>query len=114
MLLVKNGRQIQYTSVDINPFLQPLMDDIFNAFKLAESQENPYVMKCILRVVGLADFSGDLEIGFLTGLTSILNEVCKNPKNPSFNHYLFESVVSLMRRCHRICTICSSVVGLAY
>ena len=63
------------------------MDNLFNALKLLESQENPYVMKCILRVVGLADFSGDIEIGCLVGLTSILNEACKNPKNPSFNHY---------------------------
>ena len=101
-LLVKNGRQLQYTSADINPFLQPLMANLFNALKLSKSQENPYVMKCILRVVGLADFSGDLEIGFLTGLTSILNEVCKNPKNPSFNHYLFYSIATLMRSsCER-------------
>ena len=78
------------------------MANIFNALKLSKSQEDPYFMKCIMRVVGLADFSGDLEIGFLTGLTSILNEVCKNPKNPSFNHYLFELVFALMRRsCER-------------
>lgn len=92
MLLVKDGRQLQYTSADINRFLQPLMTNLFNALKLPESQENPYVMKCIMRVVGIADLTGDLAIGCLTGLTSILNEVCKNPKNPSFNHYLFESV----------------------
>ena len=65
------------------------MANIFNALKLSKSQEDPYFMKCIMRVVGLAEFSGDLEIGFLIGLTSILNEVYKNPKNPSFNHYLF-------------------------
>ena len=102
MLLVKNGRQLQYSSADINPFLQPLMANLFNALKLLESQEDPYVMKCILRVVGLVDFSGDLEIGCLAGLTSILNEVCKNPKNSHFNHYLFDSVAALMRRsCER-------------
>ena len=140
MLLVKNGRQLQYTFVDINPFLQPLMANLFNALKFPESEENPYVMKCILRVVGLINFSGDLEIGCVTVLTSILNEVCKNPKNPRFNHYLFESVATLMGRsyerdrgliasfeeiyflsykpfwfrCHEICTICFSVVGSAY
>jgi exportin-2 (importin alpha re-exporter) len=82
MLLVKDGRQLQYTSADINRFLQPLMTNLFNALKLPESQENPYVMKCIMRVVGIADLTGDLAIGCLTGLTSILNEVCKNPKKP--------------------------------
>jgi len=102
MLIVKDGRQLQYTSSDINPFLQPLMTNLFNALKLPESQGNPYVMKCIIRVVGIANLTGDLAIGCLTGLTSILNEVCKNPKDPSFNHYLFKSVAALMRRyCER-------------
>ena len=27
----------------------------------------------------------------------MLVEVCKNPRNPSFNHYLFESVAALIR-----------------
>lgn len=27
----------------------------------------------------------------------MLVEVCKNPKNPGFNHYLFESVAALIR-----------------
>lgn len=97
MLPVKAGQQ-----AGINHFVQPLMTNLFNALKLPESQENPYVMKCIMRVVGIADLTGDLTIGWLTGLTSILNEVCMNPKNPSFNHYLFESVAALMRRsCER-------------
>jgi len=51
MLIVKDGRQLQYTFSDINPFLQPLMTNLFNALKLSEPQENPYVMKRIMRVV---------------------------------------------------------------
>ncbi|GLJ21568.1 hypothetical protein SUGI_0400040 [Cryptomeria japonica] len=98
MLIIKEGNQLRYTSADINQFVQPLMTNLFNALKLPESQENAYVMKCIMRVLGIAHLPGDLAIGCLTGLTTILNEVCKNPKNPVFNHYLFESVAGLVRR----------------
>uniref|UniRef100_A0A0C9S7F6 TSA: Wollemia nobilis Ref_Wollemi_Transcript_13726_3457 transcribed RNA sequence n=1 Tax=Wollemia nobilis TaxID=56998 RepID=A0A0C9S7F6_9CONI len=102
MLLVRDGNQLRYTSADVNQFLQPLMTNLFNTLKLSESQENSYVMKCIMRVLGIADLTGELAIACLTGLTSILNEVCKNPKNPTFNHYLFESVAALVRRsCER-------------
>jgi exportin-2 (importin alpha re-exporter) len=27
----------------------------------------------------------------------MLVDVCKNPRNPGFNHYLFESVAALIR-----------------
>ena len=33
----------------------------------------------------------------LQALAQMLVEVCKNPKNPGFNHYLFESVAALIK-----------------
>ena len=30
-------------------------------------------------------------------LKTILGRVCANPSNPSFNHYLFETIASLVR-----------------
>jgi exportin-2 (importin alpha re-exporter) len=33
----------------------------------------------------------------LQRLTRILSEVSKNPSNPKFNHYLFESIAALIR-----------------
>lgn len=103
LLLVKDeGRQARYTSVDVAPFLQVLMNNLFNALKFPESEENQYIMKCIMRVLGVAEISPDIAGPCITGLTSILNEVCKNPKNPIFNHYLFESVAVLVKRaCER-------------
>lgn len=99
LLLVKEeGGRPRYTSSDIAPFVLKLMENLFTALRFEESQENPYVMKCILRVLGVADSSGEVAGPSITGLTSILNEVCKNPKNPVFNHYLFEAVACLVRR----------------
>lgn len=99
LLLVKDdGVRSRYTSSDISPFLLVLMTNLFNALEKAESEENQYVMKCIMRVLGLADITGDVALPCITGLTRVLNRVCENPKNPVFNHYLFESVAVLIRR----------------
>ncbi|KAJ4823621.1 hypothetical protein Tsubulata_039712 [Turnera subulata] len=99
LLLVKEeGGLVRYNSAELAPFLQGLLSNLFNAFKFPESEENHYVMKCIMRVLGVADISAEIAAPCIAGLTSILNEVCKNPKNPIFNHYLFESVAVLVRR----------------
>ncbi|KAL1191616.1 Exportin-2 [Cardamine amara subsp. amara] len=103
LLLVKEeGGKGRYAAGDIRPFLLQLMTNLFDALKFQESEENQYLMKCIMRVLGVAEISGDVAGPCIGGLTSILSEVCKNPKNPVFNHYLFESVAVLVRRaCER-------------
>ncbi|GMH13605.1 hypothetical protein Nepgr_015446 [Nepenthes gracilis] len=110
LLLVKDdGGRARYTASDIHPFLLVLMTSLFNALKFPESEENQYVMKCIMRVLGVADISGEVADPCITELTSILNEVCKNPKNPIFNHYLFESVAVLINRaCEKDPTLISA------
>ncbi|KAK1583226.1 hypothetical protein Q3G72_022000 [Acer saccharum] len=103
LLLVKDeGGRARYDSADITPHLPVLMTNLFNALKFPESEENQYLMKCIMRILGVAEISTEVAGPCISGLTSILNEVCKNPKNPIFNHYLFESVAVLVRRaCQR-------------
>ncbi|XP_042497711.1 exportin-2-like [Macadamia integrifolia] len=99
LFLVKDeGGRPRYSSSDINPFLPVLMTSLFNALRFTESEENPYIMKCIMRVLGVADISGEVALRCISELTSILSEVCKNPKNPTFNHYVFEAVAGLVRR----------------
>ncbi|CAN6439530.1 unnamed protein product [Victoria cruziana] len=99
LLLVKeyDGRA-GYTASDISPFLIPLMTNLYQVFELPKSEENQYAMKCIMRVFGVADFSVGVAAACVAGLRARLINVCKNPQNPSFNHYLFESVAALLRR----------------
>ncbi|GKU96630.1 hypothetical protein SLEP1_g9842 [Rubroshorea leprosula] len=113
LLLVKDeGGKAKYTSADVSPFLHLLMNNLFNAFKFQDSEENQYVMKCIMRILGVAEIPNDIAGLCIDGLTSILNEVCKNPKNPIFNHYLFESVAVLIRRaCERDISLISAFEG---
>ncbi|KAF8393914.1 hypothetical protein HHK36_020115 [Tetracentron sinense] len=99
LLLVKDeGGQARYSSSDILPFLLMLMTNLFNALKFPESEENQYIMKCIMRVMGVANIPREVAGHCIAGLTSVLREVCKNPRNPVFNHYLFEAVAGLVRR----------------
>ncbi|KAL6575622.1 hypothetical protein OROHE_000999 [Orobanche hederae] len=109
LFLVKDeaGRP-RYSAADINPFLLPLMNNLFNALQKPESEENQYVMKCIMRVLGVANVSREVALPCINGLATILNRVCENPKNPIFNHYLFESVALLVRRA---CELDSSIIS---
>ncbi|KAI3416776.1 Importin N-terminal domain-containing protein [Psidium guajava] len=110
LLLVRDeGGKARYTSADISPFLVAMMNNLFTALRFPESEENPYIMKCVMRVLGVADISQGIAAPCIAGLTSILNEVCKNPKDPVFNHYLFESVAVLVRRaCEKDTSLISS------
>ncbi|KAJ6729602.1 EXPORTIN-2 [Salix viminalis] len=103
LLLVKDeGGRSRYTSADVAPNLLVLINNLFTAFRFPESEENQYIMKSIMRVLGVAEITPEIAGPCIAGLTSILAEVCKNPKNPIFNHYLFESVAVLVRRaCER-------------
>ncbi|KAG2290547.1 hypothetical protein Bca52824_050151 [Brassica carinata] len=110
LLLVKDeGGRSRYVAGDISPFLLQLMTNLFDALKFPESEENQYIMKCIMRVLGVAEISGEVAGPCIGGLTSVLSEVCKNPKNPTFNHYIFESVAVLVRRaCERDISLISA------
>ncbi|GAV68224.1 CAS_CSE1 domain-containing protein/IBN_N domain-containing protein/Cse1 domain-containing protein [Cephalotus follicularis] len=99
LLLVKDeGGKARYTSADITPYMQVLMNHLLHALTFPESEENQYVMKCIMRVLGVVETSNEAASQCIIGLTAILNAICQNPKNPLFNHYLFESVAVLIRR----------------
>jgi exportin-2 (importin alpha re-exporter) len=103
LLLVKDEhKRPRYTAADIGPFLLLLMTNLFSALEKPESEENHYIMKCIMRVLGVAEISTEVASPCITGLTSVLNRVCENPKNPSFNHYLFDAMSGLVKRaCER-------------
>ncbi|KAL1546167.1 exportin-2-like [Salvia divinorum] len=99
LLLVKDeGGRARYSGEDISPFLLALMTNLFGALQKPESEENHYVMRCIVRVLGVANISHEVALPCANGLATVLNRVCENPKNPDFNHHLFDSVALLIRR----------------
>ncbi|XP_072985086.1 exportin-2 [Typha latifolia] len=88
----------RYTALDINPFVPQIITGLFHAMQFPDSQENPYIMKSMMRVLGVANIGGEVAAGCVASLASVLVEVCKNPKNPTFNHYLFEAIAAVIGR----------------
>jgi exportin-2 (importin alpha re-exporter) len=85
-------------SSDIRPFVEPLFTALFAIVDNLEHNENDNVMKCVMRAlirVG-EDILPVTEI-VLSKLTAALGRVAANPRNPQFNHYLFESISVLVR-----------------
>ena len=82
--------QAPYTKEDILPVLPQMLQRLFNAFEMPESEENEYVMRCLMRLV---HFLGPALVGvaptFLSLLGRVLLEVAKNPRTPAFSHYMF-------------------------
>lgn len=106
MLTVKDGPgargrpDLRYTAADVVPFRDQLLHNLFFALTLPDSGENDYLMKAIMRVVALlgADVKPVAPTA-MTKLAGILTELAKNPRNPSFSHYLFETIAAIIRNC---------------
>ncbi|GIL79702.1 hypothetical protein Vretimale_12351 [Volvox reticuliferus] len=91
-------KTLRFTPQDLGNHLQPLLERLFAGFKLPDSSENEYLMKAIMRViVFVGPAIAPVSQVCLQRLAATLVEVCRNPRNPSFNHYLFESVAALIR-----------------
>ncbi|PPD89139.1 hypothetical protein GOBAR_DD13937 [Gossypium barbadense] len=71
------GGNARYASADITPCVPILMNNLFilPSSKFPESEENQYVMKCMMRVLGIADISNEIAGPCFSWFTSILNEI---------------------------------------
>ncbi|XP_035788242.1 exportin-2-like [Anopheles albimanus] len=75
------------------PLSAELISGLFAAFTVQGSNENEYIMKCVMRVLNtLQEASLSFMFVVLPRLTEILAVVAKNPSKPHFNHYLFETL----------------------
>ena len=92
------GKQAKFGGQEIKPFLEPLFSALFAIVDNAEFNENEYVMKCIMRSLSSArdDIVQVTQI-VLEKLTAALFVVAKNPRNPQYNHYMFESIAVLVK-----------------
>jgi exportin-2 (importin alpha re-exporter) len=78
--------------------INPLFTGLFAVLDNPELPENDYVMKCIMRsLVVIGSEVSPVVAMIVPRLTSALERVCKNPVNPHFNHYLFESIAVLVK-----------------
>ena len=98
LLIREDNRTRRFTTEDVLPFAQDMLKGLFGAFAKPDSSENEYVMKCVVRVLNALGSSGAPVLSVcLAEISKMLVAVCENPRNPTFNHYLFESVAAIMR-----------------
>lgn len=86
------------TKADLLPVFQSLFGGLFAVLQNPELPENEYVMKCIMRTLSLLGKDlVSLTEHILNHLIKALEKVYKNPANPYYNHYLFESLALTIR-----------------
>jgi len=92
------GKQAKFGGADMQPFLQPLFTGLFAIVDNVNLNENEYVMKCIMRCLSSSrdDILQVVQI-VLEKLTGAVFVVAKNPRNPQYNHYMFESIAVLVK-----------------
>ena len=77
-------------------------------------------MRCVMRVISFVGTGiAPVAPACLQQLSAMLLVVCKNPTQPGFNHYLFESVAALVRCAlwaqggGRLCSVSALVPSLS-
>ncbi|KAG8999003.1 importin-alpha export receptor [Tulasnella sp. JGI-2019a] len=102
ILFIKSGRVMMFNHIDIQAFTTEVLNALFERIAShvtpEKVAENEYLMKCAMRVIITAKqglLSGYADI--LSKLVGILGIISKNPSNPLFNQYTFESVSALLR-----------------
>ena len=86
------------TKAEFAPFAQPALETLFGTLDThADSRENEYLMRCIVRITALAQEQLMPYISLvIQKLTAILLRVAANPTHPRFNHAVFDTYASLI------------------
>lgn len=87
---------------DLKPYSNDLLQHLFRLIEAGVTpekiQENEFLMRCVMRCLIVAKDSTGPLVGFVLGeLIKITGEIAKNPSNPRFIHYHFESLGAIIR-----------------
>jgi exportin-2 (importin alpha re-exporter) len=94
-----SNRNPLFVASDINEWRSGFLERLFAVIEAGDRiAENDHLMKCILRIIIVSKE----ELVPITGvvldhLKFIVREISRNPSNPKFNHYAFESVSALVK-----------------
>lgn len=98
MAAANTSNRVKFDGNDLRPFLESLFPPLFAIVDNQEWNENEYVMKCIMRSLSTAREeifqAADMV---LQKMNEALFVVAKNPRNPQYNHFLFESIAILVK-----------------
>lgn len=91
-------RKLRFNQNDLLKYMPTIFTNSFEAFDLPDSSENHYVMRLIWKSIQF--FGTHVRPSAqpcLHAISKKLIEACKNPREPIFNQYMFESVASLLK-----------------
>lgn len=98
MALKDDKKQLVFSADDLKPISERLLAALFALTDMEVSKENEYVMRAIMRLTTvLKEHMAPVMNVYISRLTQILARVCKNPTNPTFNHYIFESYATVIK-----------------
>ncbi|PPR06747.1 hypothetical protein CVT24_013054 [Panaeolus cyanescens] len=102
ILAIKQNNQLLFAQADIHESAPALINELLSKIESATTPEkvaeNDHLMKCVMRIIVTARQT--LIPGFestLSRLVNILGVISKNPSNPQFDQYIFESISALMK-----------------
>ncbi|KAG2007419.1 importin alpha re-exporter [Coprinopsis cinerea AmutBmut pab1-1] len=102
VLFIKQGGKLLFSQADIQESAPELINALLSKIESGGTPEkvaeNDHLMKCTMRVI-LTARQGLNQVyqPLLNRLVGILGVISKNPSNPRFDQYIFESISGLMR-----------------
>ncbi|KAF8839712.1 Cse1-domain-containing protein [Paxillus ammoniavirescens] len=102
ILSIKRGTQLLFSQADVHDFAADLLSAVLTKIEGAGTPEkvaeNDHLMKCAMRVIVSARQTlTPVYQQVLQRLVNILGIISKNPSNPNFDQYIFESLSALLR-----------------
>ncbi|KAH7882920.1 CAS/CSE protein [Phlebopus sp. FC_14] len=102
ILFIKKGTQLMFSQADVHDFAADLLSAVLAKIEgpgtPEKVAENDHLMKCAMRVIVTARQTlTPVYQRVLQRLVNILGVISKNPSNPNFDQYIFESISALMR-----------------
>lgn len=102
LLSMKTDNKSVFSKQDVSTFSQALLQNLLQLIERGDSPEklaeNDFLMRCVMRIILSAqDTIAPQTPIIMEHLNKVLAEISKNPANPRFNHYLFESYGALIR-----------------
>jgi exportin-2 (importin alpha re-exporter) len=103
LLSMKDKGVLRCGRKELQPVLQGMLEGLFKVLEMDESMENPYIMKCIMRVCVVAETDiASFASVIINRITVTLGRIAQNPRSPQFNHYLFETLACLIMNLGKV------------
>ncbi|WFD01326.1 importin-alpha export receptor [Malassezia yamatoensis] len=102
ILFLKVDGQFLFRTEDMQPYGDAMLQGLFGAILRNDTPEkmaeNDHLMKCVMRVIFTLreSVTNSLEL-VLRQLVQILTVTSRNPSNPRFTQFLFESIAATIR-----------------